>query len=82
MKEVLRTITAKNRVTLPKDVRKRLGVSTKDKVLFVIEDDGTVKLRVPPYPTVASLAGAAGKLEHPRSWNEMREIAREDRRAL
>lgn len=81
MKEVLSTITSKGQVTLPKDVRERLGVSTNDKVLFVIEDDGTVKLRVPPYPTVASLAGAAGSLKEPRSWEEMREIAREDRLA-
>ncbi len=30
------------------------------------------------YPTVASLAGAAGKLPRPLSWQEMREIAWED----
>jgi len=31
------------------------------------------------YPTVASLAGAAGSLKQPMSWDEMRDIAREDR---
>lgn len=66
---------------MPKDARVRLGVSTNDKVLFVIEDDRTVKLRVPPYPTIASLVGAAGCLNESKSWDEMREIAREDRLA-
>ncbi|HLJ80958.1 MAG TPA: hypothetical protein VKT52_05680 [Ktedonobacterales bacterium] len=31
------------------------------------------------YPTVASLAGAAGSLQRPMPWDKMRDIAREDR---
>jgi hypothetical protein len=50
-----------------------------DKLSFVIEDDGTVELKVPKYPTVASLAGAAGTLDRPMSWDQVRELAREDR---
>lgn len=78
MREILATITSKGQITMPKEVREQLGVSTHDRVAFVIEDDGTIKVRVPQYPTVASLAGAAGSLKHPVSWQEMREIARED----
>jgi len=79
MKEILSTITSKGQVTIPKDVREHLGVSTNDPIAFVIEDDGTVRLHALQYPTVASLRGAAGTLGEPLSWEEMREIAREDR---
>lgn len=81
MREILATITSKGQVTIPKDVRERLGLRTNDKVVFVLEDDGSVRLQVPQYPTVSSLAGAAGSLERSLSWEEMREIAREDRLA-
>lgn len=73
------TVTSKGQVTIPKDVRDRLGISTGATVSFVLENDGTVKLTIPQYPTVASLVGAAGSLPEPRSWDEMRDIAREDR---
>jgi len=78
MKEIVSTITSKGQITLPKDVREQLGVSTHDKVVFVIDDDGTITLQVSPYPSVASLTGAAGSLDAPLSWEEMRTIARED----
>jgi AbrB family looped-hinge helix DNA binding protein len=78
MKEILSTITSKGQVTIPKDVRDQLGLKTHDKIAFVIEGDGTVHLRVPRFPTVASLVGIAGTLERPVSWDEMRRIGRED----
>lgn len=81
MKEFPATITNKGQVTIPKDVRAQLGLDTHDKVIFVVEDDGRVLLTVPAYPTVASLVGAAGSLDHPLTWEEMRRIAYEDRLA-
>lgn len=79
MREIVSTITSKGQVTIPKDVREHLGISTNDRIAFVIEDDGTVRLHALQYPTVASLRGAAGMLPEPLSWEDMREIAREDR---
>jgi AbrB family looped-hinge helix DNA binding protein len=76
--EILSTITSKGQVTLPKAVRDHLGVSTHDRVSFVIAEDGTITLQVPRFPTIASLAGIAGTLDQPRSWAEMRQIARDD----
>jgi AbrB family looped-hinge helix DNA binding protein len=73
------TVTSKGQVTIPKDVRDRLGISTGATVSFIVENDGTVRLSIPQYSTIASLAGAAGSLREPHSWDEMREIAREDR---
>ena len=79
MKEIISTITSKGQVTIPAEVRKYLGITTTDKIAFVIDDQGTVRLRVPRYPTVASLSGAAGRLKKPLSWQEIQEIAYEDR---
>jgi AbrB family looped-hinge helix DNA binding protein len=79
MKEIISTITSKGQVTIPAEVRKYLGITTTDKIAFVIDDQGTVRLRVPRYPTVASLSGAAGRLKKPLSWQEIQQIAYEDR---
>jgi AbrB family looped-hinge helix DNA binding protein len=79
MKEIVSTLTTKGQVTIPKEVRDHLHLKDHDRVAFVLEANGTVRLTVPQYPTVASLVGAAGSLKQPMSWEEMREIAREDR---
>lgn len=79
MKEIISTITSKGQVTIPAEIRKYLGVATNEQIAFVIDDEGTVRLRVPRYPTIASLRGAAGSLKKPLPWKEMRRIAYEDR---
>ena len=79
MRSVLSTITSKGQVTIPAEVRKHLGVSTRDKIVFILEPEGKVTMEAAPYPTIASLAGAAGSLPEPMSWTQMREIAREER---
>lgn len=79
MKEIVATITSKGQVTIPAAVRRHLHVQTKDKITFVMGQEGRVELKVPQYRNVASLRGAAGSLSRPLSWAQMREIAREDR---
>ena len=79
MKEILSTITSKGQVTIPVEVRRHLGVAKRDKIAFVLEPDGTVRVAAPHYPDIASLRGAAGSLKQPLTWQEMRDIAREDR---
>ncbi len=79
MKEIISTITSKGQVTIPAEVRKYLGVKTNDKIAFVIDAEGTVRLKVPRYPDIASLRGAAGSLNKPLNWQQMQEIAYEDR---
>jgi antitoxin PrlF len=78
-KEIYSTVTSKGQVTIPVEVRKHLGITTNDKIAFVIQSQGTVEVKTPKYPTMASLAGAAGKLKKPRSWNEIEEIIRDER---
>jgi antitoxin PrlF len=79
MKEIISTITSKGQVTIPAEVRQYLGIATNDRIAFVIDDEGAVRLRVPRYPTVASLRGAAGSLKKTLSWQEIQQIAYEDR---
>jgi AbrB family looped-hinge helix DNA binding protein len=79
MREFISTITSKGQVTIPAEVRNYLGLKTNGKIAFVIDEEGTVKLRVPRYPDIASLRGAAGRLNKPLSWQEMEKIAHEDR---
>lgn len=61
MKEIVSTVTRQGQVTIPREVRRRLGVRTPDKVAFVLDDEGvrlksaTVTLKtlygsVPPLP--------------------------------
>ena len=77
-KELYSTVTSKGQVTLPVEVRKHLGITANDKVAFVIQPQGTVEVKTPKYPTLASLAGAAGKLKKPLSEREIEEIVRDD----
>ena len=79
MHEIVSTVTSKGQVTIPLEVREYLGIKTNDKIAFVIDQDGIVRLRVPQYPTIASLRGAAGSLSRSLSWQKMQQIAYEDR---
>jgi AbrB family looped-hinge helix DNA binding protein len=79
VKEILSTLTSKGQVTIPAEVRRHLGIEQGDRLSFVIADDGRIEVKAPKYSDVASLAGAAGTLQEPMSWDQMREIAREDR---
>lgn len=79
MKEIRSTLTSKGQVTIPVEVRRHLGVGRGDKLSFVIDDSGTVEVRVPKYPTVASLRGKVASLPNTLSYDEMKEIAYEDR---
>lgn len=81
MKQILSTISTQGQVTVPVEVRRQLGVGPNEKLIFIIEDEGSVRLVAPQFPTVASLVGAAGSLKKPLAWKDARRIAREDRLA-
>jgi AbrB family looped-hinge helix DNA binding protein len=81
VKESVSTITSKDQVTIPVEVRRHLGVGTNDKLTFVLEDSGEVRLKPTACHKIADLRGAAGSLKQPLKWPELREIAREDRLA-
>jgi len=78
-REAVSTISSKGQVTLPVQIRKHLGIEIYDKVAFVIEPSGEVKVTHVKYSDIQSLRGVAGTLKQPLSMPEMRRIAREDR---
>ena len=77
-REIYSTVTSKGQVTIPVEVRRHLGVEKNAKITFVIRPEGTVEVKTPKYPTIASLAGAAGKLKKPLPWKEVVRQAHED----
>jgi len=54
------TVTSKGQVTIPKSVRRALGVTVGDKVEFVVRKDGVVELVARTRPLL-SLAGVLGE---------------------
>jgi antitoxin PrlF len=79
MKEIVSTITSKGQVTIPAEVRKHLGLNKREKIAFVIDEEGYIHLKTPHYPTMASLRGAAGSLPHPISWEDSEQVVEEER---
>ena len=78
MNQTTATVTSQWRITIPTAIRRHLGLKRGDRLAFVISDDGRVVLQVARYPTVASLAGGAGRLPRPLTTDEVLEFARED----
>jgi AbrB family looped-hinge helix DNA binding protein len=79
--ETIVTVTRKGQITLPAHARKLLDTEKNPKLAVVVEPDGSLKLKPPLYPTLESLAGAAGSLpDHLKgiSWHEIKNIAHED----
>ncbi|KKR80486.1 MAG: hypothetical protein UU73_C0001G0349 [Candidatus Daviesbacteria bacterium GW2011_GWA1_41_61] len=78
-KEEISTISSKGQVTIPVKVRKHLGIKSNDKIAFVIESSGEVKVTPAKYPDIQSLKGVAGSLTKPLSWEKVKQIAQADR---
>lgn len=56
MKEIVSAVTSKGHVTIPVEVRRHLGVGMPDRIAFVIDAEGQVRLR-PARLTLADLRG-------------------------
>jgi len=79
MPEIMMTVTSKGQVTIPAAVRRHLKIERSQKIALVLEDDGTVRLKLPGYRTIADVRGAAGALGQNLTWKQMRAMGREDR---
>jgi AbrB family looped-hinge helix DNA binding protein len=50
MAEIVSTISSKNQISLPAEVRRRLGVSAGQQIVFVIDEtNGTIAVRPPEF---------------------------------
>ncbi|MDP2663453.1 MAG: AbrB/MazE/SpoVT family DNA-binding domain-containing protein [Dehalococcoidia bacterium] len=73
MKELLSTVTTKGQVTIPVEIRRRLGVNPHDKVAFVVDDDHVQLVR--KGSVVARTAGIFKTSQPPLTAEELREAA-------
>lgn len=70
------TITSKGQVTIPKPVRDRLHLEPGDKIDFIVDEDGDLRV-TPVTASVTHLKGMVPRPEYPASLEEMDEaIAR------
>lgn len=74
--ELVTSVTSKGQVTIPAEVRRRLGIEPGDKVSFQVED-GTVRLERVKW-TVDEMYGSIEPLERPEDWEARIEAAREE----
>jgi AbrB family looped-hinge helix DNA binding protein len=72
---MLSSVSPKGQVTLPIEIRRKLGLKPKDKVAFLLEGQ-TVKI-IPASPLEESYQ-AIPALEPPRSWKEIEASAADE----
>jgi len=64
------TITSKGQITLPKALRDQLHLSAGDRIEFIMEENGTVRM-LPRLASIKDLKGMLPKPEQPVSLEEM-----------
>lgn len=75
MRALETSLTQKGQVTIPVEIRSRLGLKPKDKVVFELEGE-VVKLR-PAVSRVAAGYGAVTPRRQPEDWRKVREAIEE-----
>ncbi len=71
MRQLETTLTQKGQITIPSEIRARLGLKPKDKVRFELEGE-VVKLRVVPSKILQGY-GAVTPRKRPENWKRVRE---------
>jgi len=68
-------VTSKGQTTIPKEIRRQLGIKTGDRVAFLLRDDG-VLLR-PVKGTLLDLRGSIKPRKRPEDLDEVRRVGKE-----
>lgn len=68
-------MTSKGQITLPKEIRTKLGLRQGDRVRFVIEEDGRVRL-MPAKRDISELVGIVPRPKRSLSLEELDEAVR------
>ncbi|MBA2276136.1 MAG: AbrB/MazE/SpoVT family DNA-binding domain-containing protein [Chloroflexia bacterium] len=76
MRTMTSSMSQKGQVTIPVEVRERLGLKPKDRVRFRVEGDSVL---IEPYRSnLAAFYQSVPALDPPRSWKEVEEIAHDE----
>lgn len=76
MKEHLSSVSPKGQITIPAEIRRVLGIKPKDKVAFRVEE-GRVEI-TPARSPLDELYQAVPALTPPRSWEEIKQMVRDE----
>ena len=76
MQHYYTTLTERGQVTLPSEIRRKLGVRPKQKVHFEVDGD-SIRI-VPSEFTLESIRGMAPPLSEPKSIEEILDLAAEE----
>ncbi|MBI4322083.1 MAG: AbrB/MazE/SpoVT family DNA-binding domain-containing protein [Chloroflexi bacterium] len=71
MRQLETTLTRKGQVTIPLEIRSRLGLKPRDKIRFEMEGDA-VRLRAAPSKVLEGY-GAVKPRKRPENWKQVRE---------
>jgi len=74
------TVTSKGQVTIPKEIRDRLGLEAGQEVEFRLDDDGTVEVR-PKRPALERLRDVRASIADRADAIDVDAIRRESKRA-
>jgi antitoxin PrlF len=69
------TLTRKGQVTIPKEIRDRLGIKEGEKVIFVMRDDEVILKVVKG--TILDLRGSVRRSASPEDFEKIRQSAKE-----
>jgi antitoxin PrlF len=76
MRDMTSSVSQRGQVTIPIEVRERLGLKPKDRLRFRVEGDTVL---IDPYRSnLAAFYGTVPALDPPRSWKEIEEIAHDE----
>ena len=76
MRQITTTITQRGQITIPAEVRRRLGVGPRDKVAFAIDEDG-VRLLPAPF-TLESAYGSVAPRQRPEDFKAIERRDKEE----
>ena len=78
MQQFTATTTQRNQVTIPAEVRRRLGIKPRDKVAFTIDDAGTVRLAAAQF-TLESAYGSVRPSARPEDFDQLSRDAKDEK---
>lgn len=78
MRTHVATVTQRGQVTIPAAVRRLLRLAPRDRIVFEVGDDGSVRLAVAGF-TLDTAFGSVQPIQQPADLDEQARIAKEDK---